>query len=155
MSESQSLVIRKFAKDDGQPRVAGFDPITGAKTFIDPNTFKPSPKALEGVRIINDDGVPRVTGLATHYVANAVVEGWMELVNPEPHHYPGGPAGDPWRVTHSFMHADAIVIKTLDGDVRYRVTRQPGKYDAAGNPGQAGDPNTDVYSDYRLELVEG
>lgn len=82
--------------------------------------------ALAGVAIEGD--TPAETRVPTSWVLGAAREGWVELVNPRPVHRPGGPPGMEWAVTHTFVHADALVVKTVAGDVRYRVTHQPDKY---------------------------
>ena len=41
---------------------------------------------------------------------------------------PGGPPSEPWKVTHTFFQCDRIIVKTVDGDVPYRVVQQPGKF---------------------------
>lgn len=57
-------------------------------------------------------------------------EGWAELENERYVHRPGGPPEEPFRVTHSFVHADRIVLHTVDGDVSYRVLESPDKWPA-------------------------
>lgn len=81
---------------------------------------------------------------------------WIELVDQKPVNYPGGPADDPWRVVHTVFEASLVVFHMRDGDVEYRVVRQPGKYTADGDPveqgaGGAGDPSHAVHWDYLLE----
>lgn len=83
------------------------------------------PRPLAGVRLLD---APPVAQVPTKVIATAVAEGWASLENETVVHRPGGPAADPWQVTHTFRHAEAIVFHTLDGDVRYRVTHQPDKY---------------------------
>lgn len=83
---------------------------------------------------------------------------WIELVDQKPVTYPGGTPDDPWRVTHTVFEASRVVLHLRDGDVEYRVVRQPGKYDADGNPveqgaGGAGDPTHEVHWSYLLERI--
>jgi hypothetical protein len=54
--------------------------------------------------------------------------GWLELMNARTVQRPAGPAHEPNRELHTFIHADAIVLHCAGGDVRYRVTQQPDKY---------------------------
>jgi hypothetical protein len=57
------------------------------------------------------------------------------------------------------MHADAIILKTTDGDVRYRVTHQPDKYVDGGKDTdkvttehyEAGNTRVDHFFDLKLE----
>lgn len=127
VSESSTLIIRKFRNDDG---------------------------SLKGVKFDNEGGPPKITGTGMRYVADAEAEGWITRVNPSLYVAPGGTVDNPASVVHTFVGADELVFHTLDGDVRYKVTRQPGKY-LDGKPTQVvGDPRAEVHFDYRLELVE-
>lgn len=83
---------------------------------------------------------------------------WIELVDQSPVVYPGGTPDDPWRVTHTVFEASKVVLHMRDGDVEYRVVRQPGKYDADGNPVEkgaagTGDPTHEVHWSYLLEKI--
>lgn len=116
-------------------------------------------ESFRGIRLgIYGQGIgtpPQVTGIGQRAADLAELEGWLTRVNPTVLTAPGGPVERPLAKVHTFVPADEIVFHTLDGDVRYRVTRQPGKYDGDGSPSQAaGDPSTVVHYDYRLELVE-
>ena len=126
MAELTSLQIRKLADTSEGTRVLGFDPFTGEKRLINPETGAPEPWPLLGVEIVGD--APERTHVPTGWVQKGAAEGWLVLENPQPVHRPGGPPEDLWRLTHTFVHADAIIIRTLDGDVRYKVTKQPDKY---------------------------
>lgn len=79
-----------------------------------------------GVTVVGDP--PPATRVPTSWVQRGKREGWIEVENERPVHRPGGPVGDEWSITHTFLHADVIVLKTVDGDLRYRVTHQPDKY---------------------------
>lgn len=99
------------------------------------------------------DAPPRITGLSTDKVEEGQAEGWLTLVDGAPVSFPGGPADKPWARTHTFVQAEKIIFHTINGDVTYRVTRNPGKYGADGEHAfVAGDPTTEVFHDYRLEL---
>lgn len=157
--EIRPLAVRLLAEDDGKPRVRGYDPITGAATLIDPATRLPSPKPLAGVRIEGE--TPKRTVVPMSWVQRGVAEGWLRLEGERVQHRPGGPAEEPWRVTHTFLQADAIILACVGGDVRYRVIRQPDKYDGGpeigtGEPTDVhADPETSVEWSYTLELEDG
>lgn len=122
----QVLKIRKLANTSDGQRVTRYDTITGQKYLADPVTSEAKCWPLAGIKIEGD--VPTETCFSTALVGNGLIEGWIELENEQIVHRPGGPADDRWRVTHTFRHADFIVLKTVDGDLRYRVTHQPDKY---------------------------
>ena len=125
---SPVLRVRKLADKTEGERVVRFDPVTGERKLVNPYTAGDAHEAwpLAGVQVEGD--APAVCSVSTSFVSNGIDEGWIELVNARPAHRPGGPPTNEWKVTHTFMHADAIVLKTVDGDVRYQVTRQPDKY---------------------------
>lgn len=111
---------------------------------------------LAGVTVQGDP--PRRTQLSHHLVQRGRREGWIDVEGEDVVHRPGGPPDLPYAVTHTFFHHDVIIIKTVDGDVRYRVVHQPDKYAAEGDDDT---PVTDeVYAAgatrvdwiYRLEL---
>ena len=119
-------------------------------------------KVFAGLKI-ETELAPGVTGppdkatMSMGLAQQGEAEGWLTLENLRPVHRPGGPAAQPWRITHTFLHADALVLHTVDGDVRYRVVRQPDKYVAGDDLGsvtpdiyEAGD--TVVSWAYGLEL---
>jgi hypothetical protein len=156
MSDSKVLHIRKLAGEDGRPRVPSHD-LEGRHTFRDLITGEVSPKPLAGIQIGSPDDrgtPPQVTGVSTQLVDQGQAEGWLTLVDAEPKVFAGGPATAPFAKTHTFVHAAKIVFHTVDGDVTYRVTRNPGKYvgDKLASSSVAGDPTAEVHSDYRLEL---
>jgi len=84
------------------------------------------PWPLAGVRLEGE--LPDECGVSTRFVAAGRVEGWIDVEGEQVVHRPGGPPEEPWRVTHTFVQADVIIFRFLDGDVRYRVTHQPDKY---------------------------
>jgi len=151
------LAVRKRADKTVGTRVPGVDPGTGEKTLINPASGLPEPWPLAGVQIEGEP--PASCRVPTSWVERGIDEGWIELVNPRLVHRPGGPAGaKQWSTVHTFTHADAIVLRTVDGPVRYRVVHQPDKYVDSDDPGepvtddiyQAG--NTRVDRLYGLEL---
>jgi hypothetical protein len=102
---------------------------------------------------------PKRCQLPTQWVAQGLAEGWIETEGMRVEHRPGGPVDDQWATTHSFVHYDAIVLKAIDGDVRYRVTRQPDKYVDSKDPDAtvtpeiyaAGETRVDWFYDCDLE----
>ncbi len=153
------LHIRKLADRSEGERVAVHDPLTGAKHLLEPaaadelfaSAASPWPSA--GVAIEGDP--PSETTASTGWVDAGVSEGWLEREGERVVHRPGGRPDKPWGTTHTFVHADAIVIKTVDGDVRYRVTGQPDKYhDGPAGTDAVGDPNAEVRHFYALALED-
>lgn len=122
------LTIRKLADRTTGERVVAYDPQTGAKRLVNPATpgDEHEPWPIAGVQIVG--APPQTTSVSTAWVATGVGEGWITREGERLVHRPAGPAADKWRATHTFVHADALVLHTVDGGVRYRVTRQPDKY---------------------------
>lgn len=133
------LRIRLLADREGADRVKRFDPITGEVMLVDPAdhsvddrsdapNWLHKPWPLAGVQI--DGDIPRRARVPTSSIEKWVSEGWCELVGERVVTAPGGPPDDPHSREHMhiFRQADEVVLHTVDGDVRYRVTRQPGKY---------------------------
>lgn len=99
----------------------------------DQSTGELLPWPLAGLRIEGD--LPLVARVPTSWVSRGRSEGWLSVEGERVVHRPGGPAGDPWRPdkVHTFQHLDAIVLHTVDGDVRFLVSHQPDKYAADGD----------------------
>lgn len=115
----------------------------------------PGPWSLAGVRILGDP--PSNPAPSTTVIDAGAREGWIVREGERPVVRPGGPRGNPWAEQHTFVHADALVFKTLDGDVRYRVVGQPDKYGPDGKPVDAYDAIDDLAACdvrwfYQLEL---
>lgn len=113
------------------------------------------PWPLAGIEVVGDP--PKETVVPRSFVSRGRVEGWLDLEGEEVVHRPGGPADDPWRRTHTFIHAKAIVLKTVDGDVRYRVTKNPDKFVAGDHRAKVTDEiyaagETEVVWTYHLKL---
>lgn len=127
-SAKPGLRVRKLADRSEGERIERFDPVTGAKKLVNPATpgDDHEPWPLLGLAIEGEP--PAECRVPTSFVGAGMEEGWLTAINPRPAHRPGGPPTNPWKVTHTFLHADALVLHTVDGDVRYRVTRQPDKY---------------------------
>lgn len=135
------LTVRKLADTSTGTRVTRFDPVTGEKKLVNPATpgDDHEPWPLAGIRIEGD--APRTTRVPTSWVSNGIAERWIEGVNGRPVVRPAGPTPDVWNSSqtgapHLFMHYDALVLKTVDGDVRYRVVHQPDKYTDGDDPAE-------------------
>lgn len=122
----EPLSVRKLADKSVGTRVSRFDPETGERILVNPETNAAEPWPLAGVEIV--DEAPRYTRVPVSWVAKGRAEGWITLEGEEVVHRPGGPVENLWGTTHTFVHADALVIHTVDGDVRYEVVHQPDKY---------------------------
>lgn len=155
----QMLVVRKLADTSQGERVARFDPDTGEKKLVNPLTpgDDHEPWPLAGVEFVGDP--PKETTVSTGWVDAGRIDGWIVMEGQRPVVRPGGPSEDPYRVDpdkgipHTFIHADTIVVKTVQGDVRYRVTRNPDKWhDGPEGTDAVGDPNAVVEHYYTLEL---
>lgn len=167
-AEVGQLVVRKLADRSEQERVVRFDPMTGEKILVNPENSNPDdladvqnwthePWPLAGVAIVGD--APARCHIPTHFAAGAAAEGWLTLEGEQLVHRPGGPPEEPWRTTHTFVHGEALVIHTTDGDVRYRVVQQPDKYVDSDDPKEkvtdekyaAGETRVDWFYDCELE----
>jgi len=123
------FVVRKHADKSGGRRVVKYDPETGARKLVNPDTagdlHEPWPLAGVSIRHLPDDGVIQ---LSTNFVENGKAEGWLDTEGDRVVFRPAGPADDPLNGKHTFVHFDVLTVHTIDGDVRFRVTRQPDKY---------------------------
>lgn len=135
MAESlQGFRVRKLADKSSGQRVKRFDPITGDSYLADPDTWDADDKATHvsspwpSLGVVVEGEIPQKTALNTGFVNKAVSEGWAELEGRKVVHRPGGPEEDPWRVTHTFVQADAIVFHLVDKDIKYNVLESPDKY---------------------------
>jgi hypothetical protein len=155
VSEFQILSVRKLANKEGQERVKKFDPETGEPKLVNPATpgEDHEPWPLLGVTIEGEPPQRTTAGMSWANVAQA--EGWLKRVNESAVVRPGGTAEQPYSTVHTFIHAEMLVINDEElGPVAYRVTRQPDKYDAGGNPVKEWtERETDVRWFYELELV--
>lgn len=142
------MVVRKFADRTGGERIVRFDPVTGEKKLVNPATPGDAhePWPLAGVQLIDP---PDECVVSSRWVADAAREGWVTREGTRIVTRPAGPANVPDVENHLFVHADALVFHTVDGDVRYRVVRQPDKYaaDEQGRPLADDEPVTpDMYA---------
>jgi hypothetical protein len=134
---AKNLRVRKLADKTGEPLPDGTWPFAGLEV----------------------EHAPKTCRVSTTWVRKGQNEGWLEVENERPVLRPSGPADDPWRGSpHVFNHVDAVVLKTIDGDVRYRVTRQPDKYAVSGDEDSvtpdvyaAGDTQVDWFYELKLE----
>lgn len=138
------LEVRLLADKSSGTRVPMFDPVTGEKKLVNPETPGTEHESwpLAGMRLTSDAHPETSAGMS--WVRQGVAQGWIEVQGENVVHAPGGPEGDPWRVTHTFFEADRIVLKTVDGDVVYDVVSNPGKDADTG----------EVSWKYDLELAE-
>lgn len=151
----KGLTIRKLADKSEGERVVGyvarnFEVDADGVAFFRPDDlerilYNPATPGIEhepwpsaGVRV---EDSPRYARIPTSSVLNWKAEGWLELEGETMVHRSGGPVENPWLVTHSFVHATAIVLNTVDGPVRYRVVENPDKWPAEkdGDTGFGGD----------------
>jgi len=138
-----NFAIRKLA-DQGAERAKLFDPLTGEAALYAPEDAEtllpllqaaqaeagvsPTPRPLVGIAI--EGKPPKTAKVPTRFVANGISEGWIEaegegelvVRSSGPPENPFGPA------PHTFLHYDALVFKTVDGDVRYAVVENPDKW---------------------------
>jgi hypothetical protein len=137
------LEVRLLADKSSGTRVTMFDPVTGEKKLVNPETPGNDHEAwpLAGMELKEAVEHPVVP---MSWVRRGVREGWIEVEGEVIVHAPGGPENDPWATTHTFYQADQIVLKTTTGKVLYDVLRSPGKDSHTG----------EVFWAYELELVE-
>jgi len=124
----QGFAFRKLADKSEGRRVRVGDRLVNPDTPGEDH----EPWPLAGVEAVGE--LPQAGLLSMRYVNQAVVEGWLTLEGNRIVHRPGGPPEEPYRVTHTFVQGDRIVLALVSGDVAYRVARNPDKYDADGNP---------------------
>ena len=151
--------FRKLADySDGSTRVVRFDPISGEKMLVDPETNEPKAWPLKGVTHQGD--LPALDTIGMHYVAQAVTDGWADWENHRTVHRPGGSVNNPWSTTHTFHQCDRIHLHLLlphDGqfvsrNVVYKVIRQP---DRVEDPTQETGWRVDWTFQVKLVAVSG
>lgn len=147
----ESLVLRKLADKSVGERIRRYDMATGEAYLHNPANGQREGWPLAGVRIENEAGPPTAVRVSASKVAEGRTEGWIEVEGEEPVVRSAGPAENPWLLSHTFIHLDAVVFKTVDGDFRYEVTENPDKWpdDKDGNAGFGGE----VRHFYDLKLV--
>lgn len=109
---------------------------TGQTKLVNPDTpgVDHEPWPLAGVQL---EVAPDECRLSTAFVERAIHEGWLTGIGENMVRRPAGPADNPTRAWHYFVHYDELVFHTLDGDVEYRVTRQPDKYIDSDDPNES------------------
>jgi hypothetical protein len=166
MTQYKSLRVQKVADKSGGERIKRFDQDTGSPYLLNPATGQAEPWPLLGLEVVDETNArvepPKFTRVPSKWVVRGVAEGWLTLVGVRLEHRPGGPPEDPYRVTHTFTHADEVVLKTTPDqpDIRYQVTHQPDKYVEGGTDKTpvtpevyaAGDTRVDHW--YGLRLIE-
>lgn len=123
---------------------------------FNPSTGEQEPWPLAGMQVTC---APRLARIPTSWVDRGRNEGWITVEGEVVHHRPGGPPSNLFAVVHTFKHVDAIVLHSVDGDVRYRVTHQPDKYVEGGSDDEpvtdelyaAGATRVDWFYDAELE----
>lgn len=164
------LTVRKLADKSSGRREVRFDPITGERKLVNPDTpgSDHEPWPLGGVEFLGDP--PSEVSIPVKYVDQAVREGWMQRVGERLVTRPAGRTQDEWigvqGVPHTFIQCDRIVLRMVEGDYTYRVTLNPDKY-VADEDDYIYDPEaevtpelyeagmTRVVNHYRLELIDG
>lgn len=169
----QGLQVRKHADMSDGERVVRWHPVTGERMVVKPDTInaegydytqmQPEPWPLAGVSFLHEE-TPKYLRVPDRYLHAAVNEGWATLANESIAHRPGGPPHDPWRVTHTFRHAEGVTFHTNDGDIKYRVINNPdksadksattdGSYLKSDGSVEAKGTRVDHF--YDLELIDG
>lgn len=133
------------------------DDSPNATVMPDSASGEPSLRGFAGVVFIDRISKVQVDPPETFTVPHDYVDKhhWIEVVNPTAVVRAAGSAEKPYAKTHTFPHAEALVLHMADGDYRYRVVRQPDKYFDNGGAAVAdvgGDPNTRVDWYYVVEL---
>lgn len=144
-AQRHGLRVRKLAGEPGS-----------GPHYPDHVTGEPSARPFAGVAFLDErlnrtDQPPKHIRVPHDFVSR---EPWIETVGTKGVVKPAGPSANPFAKTHTFVHADELVLHMADGDYRYKVVGQPDKYDAAGKPTDAaGDPETEVRWFYDADLI--
>lgn len=162
---TETLIIRKLADQDAE-REKVFHPITGQPILFEPDEataaliatlretvegIEVSPRPFEGVRVEGDP--PQKTTMGERLVACGRAEGWIDVEGETIVYRTSGPPENPYGPPpHQFLHFDTIIIKTVDGDLRYKVLENPDKWPDTKD-GEAGFGG-EVRWFYEVELEE-
>lgn len=138
------------------------------RILADKSSGKKNPDGSWPVKgfLIENPELPPKMGISTTAVQSYRDKGLITVEGERVVNYPGGTLQDPWKKTHTVHEIDCLVFHTLNGVVRYKVVRQPGKYalssDTAEESVDFSDPFTIealkdgaksvVLWDYRCEL---
>ncbi len=130
----EMLRIRKLADKSTGRRAVAHDRDTGESYLYDPDTpgYDHEPWPFVGIKFEGD--APELTRVPMKFIDAGKAEGWLRLEGEKVTHAPGGPPGQPWKVTHTFITGDRVVFLTVDGEVAYDITHNPGKYDDESEP---------------------
>lgn len=159
MPEWEPLQVRVLSDRSEGHRVERFDPVTGEKYLVNPDTpgDEHEPWPFAGLEPLEGEEFPKYVRVPHTWVARAKAAGWITATNERVQHRPGGPEESPWKVTHTFLHYDEIIFHTEDGkrNTVYKVIGQPDKYDAKGEPtDEVGNPDNRVRWGFELERVD-
>lgn len=113
------------------------DPENAEVRLVNPDTpgYDHEAWPLLGLEHVDYDW-PKLTTAGTRWVNARIADGSVVLEGENRVFVPAGPDSDPWGAPpHTFLEADALVFKLADGgEVRYKVTKQPGKVDDPDEP---------------------
>ncbi len=100
---------------------------TGQVKLVNPDTpgVDHEPWPFAGVKL---EQAPDECGIPSTVVERGIHEGWITGTGEKMVRRPAGPADNPTRAWHYFVHYTELVFHTVDGDVVYSVTHQPDKY---------------------------
>lgn len=146
------MTFRKLADQSKGDRVPRWNPETGEKFLWNPATERAEPWPTLGVMIEGTIPQSVIMPMSTVMAAIGDKPPWMVLEKMRPVYKHGGPAANPLAVTHTFIHGDFLTIKTMEGDVKYRIVHNPDKYADETQPGMA---RLDWFYLLELESVDG
>lgn len=81
-----------------------------------------------GVRLLDP---PVSVVLPRSFLEKGMVDGWIECLDPTVHYIHTGPEHNPTQSVEAVTHYSYVVFHTLDGDLTYEITQNPGKGDRA------------------------
>jgi hypothetical protein len=117
--------IRKVADMSKGSRVVRYDPNTGAKILVNPESGKAEPWPLLGIVL---ETKPQESAIPTKTVARGIQEGWIKVESPRWEVFPGGNESDPYKKHYSFVHGDVLRFVCLDEIVRYEIISEPRRW---------------------------
>lgn len=176
---SETLVIRRLADKSVGQRISRRNALTGKQELFNPETGRAEGWPFLGIQLghipvgksVASAPVwepPKVTGVSQKEVLKGINEGYITLENQSAITCPSGPPGDPWggnAPNHEMVQATHIVFKCVSEqdhrsyEVRYEVTRAPGKYYESDGKlvnkdlSRYGEP-ANTFHDFRLKLAE-
>lgn len=95
---------------------------------------------LLGVTLGRDASPPEAHAFSTTFVADGVAAGWITMENARPVQVTTGAQ------SYLFVHADAIVLHLVEGDLTYRVVTNPGAVEDGSEAGFT------IVNEYTVEL---